>query len=451
MGIYFKGNNANSLFAGFHVPDSAVSTGFGLGTVNSTALGGATGLGSAISINNTAVHLIVLEIDFNTSAANDTVSLWIDPPAGVAAPGVAANVINSTFDVGTISAFGINITGGYDPIIDEVRFGDFYGDVVGYGAGNPLATVTLGNLSQTYDGTAKTATATTTPSGLTVNLTYNGSANAPSFAGGYQVFGSVSDTVYAGSATNTLNIAKAGATVTLGSLSQTYDGSAKNATATTVPGGLTVVYTYNGSSSAPVNLGTYQVTGLVSDNNYFGGATNSFVIVSGYSSTPTNITVAVSGNQITLAWPSDHRGWILQAQTNNMGAGLTTNWVDVSGSETNLQSVITVDPANPTVFFRLRTPPVPVQAPVNLQTVASGTTNAIGLAWTASPTPGVTGYRVLYGTDNGSLTNSIAVGNVTSTVLSGLTGGQNLLYRGCRRFARWPEPGGGCHHHRPTG
>ena len=41
--------------------------------------------------------------------------------------------MNSSFDVGTISGFGINITGGYNPIVDEVRFGDVYGDVVGYG------------------------------------------------------------------------------------------------------------------------------------------------------------------------------------------------------------------------------------------------------------------------------------------------------------------------------
>src|SRR5262249_40271149 len=142
------------------------------------------------------------------------------------------------------------------------------------------------------------------------------------------------------------------------------------------------------------------------------------------SSTPTNVTATISGNQLTLAWPSDHRGWILQAQTNSMGVGLTTNWIDVSGSETNIQSVINIDPANPTVFFRLRPPPVPVQPPAGLQTISSGTTNAIGLAWMASPTPGVTGYRVLYGTDNGYLTNIVNVGNVTSTVLAGLTGGQ---------------------------
>jgi len=55
------------------------------------------------------------------------------------------------------------------------------------------ATVTLGNLNQLYDGTAKLATAGTTPSGLAVVLTYNGSANAPTNAGSYTVIGTIND------------------------------------------------------------------------------------------------------------------------------------------------------------------------------------------------------------------------------------------------------------------
>ena len=39
--------------------------------------------------------------------------------------------------------------------------------------GKASATVNLGALSATYDGSAKSATAGTTPSGLTVNLTYD--------------------------------------------------------------------------------------------------------------------------------------------------------------------------------------------------------------------------------------------------------------------------------------
>ena len=111
--------------------------------------------------------------------------------------------------------------------------------------------ITLGSLSQTYDGTAKAATATTTPSGLAVNFTYNGSATVPTNAGSYTVIGTINDANYQGSATNTLVIDKATGSITLGSLSQTYNGTAKAATATTTPSGLAVSFTYNGSATVP--------------------------------------------------------------------------------------------------------------------------------------------------------------------------------------------------------
>jgi endo-1,4-beta-xylanase len=156
-------------------------------------------------------------------------------------------------------------------------------DVALMNAGGPsqtrlAGTVTLGSLSQTYNGTARSATATTTPTNLTVNLTYNGSANAPTNAGSYTVIGTISDTNYQGSATNTLVIGKGAGTVTLGSLSQTYNGTARSATATTTPSGLTVNLTYNGSASAPTNAGSYTVIGTISDANYQGSATNTLVI-----------------------------------------------------------------------------------------------------------------------------------------------------------------------------
>jgi alpha-tubulin suppressor-like RCC1 family protein len=66
------------------------------------------------------------------------------------------------------------------------------------------ATVTLGNLNQIYTGSAISVTASTTPTGLTVNLTYNGSPNAPTNVGSYTVVGIISDPNYYGSATNTL-------------------------------------------------------------------------------------------------------------------------------------------------------------------------------------------------------------------------------------------------------
>jgi alpha-tubulin suppressor-like RCC1 family protein len=84
------------------------------------------------------------------------------------------------------------------------------------------------------------------------------------------------------------------ATVTLGNLNQIYSGSAISPTAATIPPGLTVNLTYNGSLNAPTNVGIYTVIATVSDPNYYGGATNTLVIT-WLTKGPTNQVVAVGG------------------------------------------------------------------------------------------------------------------------------------------------------------
>ncbi len=140
------------------------------------------------------------------------------------------------------------------------------------------ATVVLGALAQTYDGSARIATATTTPAGLTVNVTYDGSPTPPTAAGSYAVVGTVSDASYEGSAAGTLVVAKAAATVTLGALAQTFDSTPRPATAATTPAGLTVSLTYNGTDAAPTGAGSYLVVGTISDNNYAGTATGTLAV-----------------------------------------------------------------------------------------------------------------------------------------------------------------------------
>jgi hypothetical protein len=69
---------------------------------------------------------------------------------------------------------------------------------------------------------------------------------------------------------------------------------------------------------------------------------------------PTNITFSVSGSTLTLSWPADHLGWHLQAQTNTLAAGLTSNaWVVVPGSDQITSTNISISKTNPTVFYRL--------------------------------------------------------------------------------------------------
>jgi autotransporter-associated beta strand protein len=74
------------------------------------------------------------------------------------------------------------------------------------------ATVTLSNLVQSYDGTAKQATVRTSPTGLAVVVTYNGSATRPIAAGSYAVRAHVIEPGYEGRVDGTFTIVPAVAT-----------------------------------------------------------------------------------------------------------------------------------------------------------------------------------------------------------------------------------------------
>jgi len=68
---------------------------------------------------------------------------------------------------------------------------------------------------------------------------------------------------------------------------------------------------------------------------------------------PTNISFSVSAGTLNLSWPASHTGWRLQVQTNALNVGISTNWVDVPGSESTNQVAFPINPTNGTVFFRL--------------------------------------------------------------------------------------------------
>ena len=140
------------------------------------------------------------------------------------------------------------------------------------------ATIELASLTQTYDGSPKSVTATTTPGDLDVEITYNGSPDEPSDAGSYAVHVTADGPNHHGTASGTFVIGKALATIELGNLSQTYDGSPKAIAATTTPGDLTITATYDGSPDAPTNAGTYAVLITADGPNHHGTATGSLVI-----------------------------------------------------------------------------------------------------------------------------------------------------------------------------
>jgi len=68
------------------------------------------------------------------------------------------------------------------------------------------ATVTVNSSSVEFDGQPHSVTASTTPGGLTVSLTYDGSATPPTQAGVYAVVGTINDPNYQGAGNGTLTI-----------------------------------------------------------------------------------------------------------------------------------------------------------------------------------------------------------------------------------------------------
>ena len=107
--------------------------------------------------------------------------------------------------------------------------------------------------------------------------------------------------------------------------------------------------TVNGVSKAS---GVYSAA---TDPTYLTGL-GSLLVVSGTTGPtgPAHLTNSVSGGVLSLSWPSG-QGWKLQMQTNSLSVGLGTNWVYVTDGSTTSTN-ITIDPAKPTVFYRLAYP-----------------------------------------------------------------------------------------------
>ena len=137
--------------------------------------------------------------------------------------------------------------------------------------------------------------------------------------------------------TNTYTITKAMATLTLTNLTQTFDGSEKRPTGQTDPSGLTVDFTYNGLTNAPVYAGSYAVTGTVNDAMYQGTGTGLFTIAKA-AQTITNFTPAdgsafLTTNAVQLA-ASASSGLAVHFATNGGPASLSDSTLTFAGAGT---------------------------------------------------------------------------------------------------------------------
>jgi autotransporter-associated beta strand protein len=79
----------------------------------------------------------------------------------------------------------------------------------------------------------------------------------------------------------------------------------------------------------------------------------SIAVIATVSKAPTNIVYSLSGDILTLSWPTDHTGWRLQVQTNSLNAGFATNWFDVPESGLTNNMALPVDATQGSIFYRL--------------------------------------------------------------------------------------------------
>ena len=378
-GLYFP-NGGTGLFFGFGLaPFSGTQGGLGLGSTATTSASpqGAANLASSFLGTYGTTYLVALKIDFNTSGNNDTVTVYLNPTANSSVPGVSATYTVSSFDVGTITGIGFqNQGGGFAIKADEIRVGDSYADVAGV-AGTPLAPFISGITpvtGLTNGGTVVTITGSNFLSGVAVKFGAN-------IGTGISLTGST------------------------------------NITATTPAG-----------AAGAVNVVVENSSGLAATN--LNGFTYLLPPPPEPPLRPTIVpgSVVKSGANLKFVWLGATNTSSVLLTATNLAPGSTwtpvaTNVFGANGLSTNS---LPVNPSEAKRFFGLSYPSniVVVFAPTSLHSVASGSSNAIGLAWTASSTVGVIGYRILYGLDSGNLTNIMDVGNVTSANISGLTSGQ---------------------------
>jgi hypothetical protein len=109
----------------------------------------------------------------------------------------------------------------------------------------------------------------------------------------------------------------------------------------------------NGLLATNVAAVKLDFTTPVGKNGYEGYSEIDLYGAPAVATNPTNITVQFANNNLTLSWPTDHLGWQLQAQTNDVTQGLGTNWVNVTGSTGTNQMSFPINSVNGSVFFRL--------------------------------------------------------------------------------------------------
>jgi sugar lactone lactonase YvrE len=186
--------------------------------------------------------------------------------SATASSGLPVSFASSTPAVATVVAGSLHIVGAGNTTISASQSGDANWNPApdvprSLTVNKATATVTLSGLNHIYDRTPRSATVATDPLGLTVTVTYAGSATAPLAAGEYAVAASVVEANWQGSASGTLIIAKADQTITFAPLPGRIYGNADFAPGATATSGLLVSYASSNPAVATLGAGGIHFAG----------------------------------------------------------------------------------------------------------------------------------------------------------------------------------------------
>ena len=215
------------------------------------------------SLIYTLSNLGTTSIDW--TAAKTAAWLDLDVTSGTLAPNTSTQVtalINTSADALPI--------GGYSDTVGFANTTNGNGDATRevFLTVTPIpATVTLGDLDHTYDGSPQHASVTTNPPDLDYLITYDGSpyegpASAPIHAGNYIVEATITSPNHAGSASGTLIIAKASQTIDFAALEPVFDDAAPFELTATASSGLPVSFTSSDPAVATVSGTTVSIAGV---------------------------------------------------------------------------------------------------------------------------------------------------------------------------------------------
>ena len=290
-----------------------------------------------------------------TSSAAITIALGNNPNGAVLSGTATVSAINgvATFSGLTLdkAAMGYTLVASSDGLAVATSNA--------FDVGKGTATLSLSNLHQPYDGSPKSATVTTTPSGLSgVTVTYDG-GNAATNAGSYAVVASLNNPDYqAPNATETLVIDKSSSMTAVSCpASVTFNGSTQIPCSATVTGagGLSQSLTVSYTSNTNVGTATASASYAGDANHTSSSDSKNFTIDKASSATVVSCPASVTFNgsaqtpcTATVTGAGGLNQSLMVSYTNNTYVGTATASASFAGDANHTGSsdskTFTIDP-----------------------------------------------------------------------------------------------------------